>query len=76
MQTTTAGNRDYRHSGSSLTLSNSKNNNDDAESKRRKTTQACDYCRQKRAKCGMVQFILLLACHLEPTDSRKGARSG
>ncbi|KAK5822161.1 fungal-specific transcription factor domain-containing protein [Linnemannia elongata] len=51
MQTTTAGNRDYRHSGSSLTLSNSKNNNDDAESKRRKTTQACDYCRQKRAKC-------------------------
>ncbi|KAF9911382.1 hypothetical protein EC991_003947 [Linnemannia zychae] len=39
MQATTAGNRD------------SSTNSDDAESKRRKTTQACDYCRQKRTKC-------------------------
>ncbi|KAF9141537.1 hypothetical protein BGX30_004606 [Mortierella sp. GBA39] len=57
MQTTTAGSRDPQHSGSSLAFSDSKinNNNDDAESKRRKATQACDYCRQKRTKCDNVK---------------------
>lgn len=78
MQTTTAGSRDPQHSDSSLALSNSNsnNNNDDAESKRRKATQACDYCRQKRTKCGMAQFLLYLACQLKLTDSRKLARGG
>ncbi|KAF9150017.1 hypothetical protein BG015_008170 [Linnemannia schmuckeri] len=61
IQTTTAGSRDLQHRGSALALSNSNNhnhssgssssnNNNDAESKRRKMTQACDYCRQKRTK--------------------------